>query len=94
MSELPDTDVWTGEQRRKTTGRAKQIHWDAYELNTGAKCHKLTLCVCTEMWSLQTKYLQWVLPGWSLVDNGYFLQYCDINAVESRLQRRSYNFNS
>lgn len=49
MSELPDTDRWRGEQRRKKTGRAKQIHWGAYEQNTGAKCHKLTLCVCTEI---------------------------------------------
>lgn len=49
MSELPDTDRWRGEQRRKKTGRAKQIHWGAYEQNTGAKCHQLTLCVCTEI---------------------------------------------
>lgn len=59
MSELPDTDIWAGEQRRKKTGRAKQIHWDAYEQNTGAKCHKLNLCVCTEIWPLQTNFLQW-----------------------------------
>lgn len=49
MSELPDTDIWRGEQKRKKTERAKQIQWDAYEQRTGAKCHRLTLCVCTEI---------------------------------------------
>lgn len=57
MSELPDTDIWRGEQRRKKTERAKQIRRDAYEQNTGAKCHKLTLSVCTEIRPLQAKFL-------------------------------------